>query len=109
MKAPSVSAKTLPETVVLPARRLVAAPVNCDEREALEEVLWTVGVASSEDVDDLTNELADVILLVDDGVTTGVDSGSEVGVGVEAGAEPSVGVSDCRVVTASTNAEVADS
>jgi hypothetical protein len=106
MNAPSVNAKTLPGTVTLPARRLAAAPVNCVGVE-LDEVSSTVGVASSEDVDNLEDViLEDVITLVDDGVTNGVDAGSKVA--VEAGTEPSVGVSDC-VGTASTIAAVTDS
>ena len=83
MKAPSVNAKTFPDTITLPARRLVAAPVN-----------W-VGVA-----------LEEVITLVDDSVTLDVDTGPKVA--LEAGTEPSVGVSDC-VGTASTKAAVKDS
>ena len=112
MKAPNVRAKTLAETAVLPTRTLVAAPVNCEGAEALAEVLSTVGVASSDDVDALVEDLAeDMTTLVDDGVTTDVDAGSKVGVGVavEAGTEPSVGVSDCSVVAASTIAAVTDS
>lgn len=101
MKAPSVNAKTFPDTITLPARRLVAAPVNW-VGVALDEVLSTVEVASSEDVD----ALDEVITLVDDGVTLDVDTGPKVA--LEARTEPSVGVSDC-VGTASTKAAVKDS
>jgi hypothetical protein len=101
MKAPSVNAKTLPETVTLPARRLAAAPVNW-LGVALDEVLSTVGVASSEDVD----TLEEVVTLVDDGVILDVDAGSKVAVDAET--ELSVGVSDC-VGAASTTAAVTDS